>query len=154
MALLSIIAPGAGESSGSDSVDLSFQKAYLGASVALEVSDTWYDGPSLDLAAGKYIVGANATYRKGATTASSVAFRLCNEDASVIYISQQQYHTSVNGTSLSFAAFDVIELASPGAVKIQMLTSIGSAAAEMRNETTTGPSGNTATSIRAIRIGD
>jgi hypothetical protein len=130
---------------------LSNAEAALTADVQLATSNTFYDGPSLTLGAGTWLIAANAQYLKTATTASNVTARL--HDGSDVLADQTQYHASVTNIALGFGLFRIITLAATTTIKVQMATTVGAVTALMKATAPNNGSTNNATRISAVRIG-
>jgi hypothetical protein len=129
---------------------LSNATAALAADVQLVTSNTFYDGPSVTLAAGTWLLTSQAQYQKTTTTASQVTVRL--SDGSGHYASQNAYHASVANVTLGFAVSAVVSLAAVATIKLQMATTVGNAACLMKAQAPNNGSGNNATVISAVRI--
>ncbi len=124
--------------------------AALSSDVALSVSNQWYDGPSISLAAGTWLVMAHATHNKAATTAATRFLRITNKTTH--YASTSEYHPSVNPNSANLFVAATIVLASTTTIYIQAATSVGSSAELLKAATVTNGSGNNATQINAIKL--
>ena len=122
----------------------------LTGNVTLTANNTFYDGPSVSLAAGTWLVIFHANYTRAATGVSQVTARIT--DNTNHYASQNSYHASVSGITLSFAMSAIITLGSTTTIKGQMATSSGNANALMRAAVNNNASGDTATIINAIRL--
>lgn len=126
------------------------QSASLAADVQLPTSNTFVDGPSLSLAAGTWLVTAQATFQRNATTAVHWLARVTNGTAH--YASSQAYKPSVSGHTASLALSAIVTLAATTTVKIQGATSAGSSTSLMKAATPAAGSGNNATQINAVKI--
>jgi hypothetical protein len=124
--------------------------AALASDVALSVSNQWYDGPSISLSAGTWLVLAHATYNRAATTAATRFLRITNKTTH--YASTSEYHPSVNPNSANLFVAATIVLASTTTIYIQAATSVGSSAELLKAATVTNGSGNNATQINAIKL--
>jgi len=124
--------------------------AALASDVALSVSNQWYDGPSISLSAGTWLVMAHATYNRAATTAATRFLRITNKTTH--YASTSEYHPSVNPNSANLFVAATIVLASTTTIYIQAATSVGSSAELLKAATATNGSGNNATQINAIKL--
>jgi hypothetical protein len=124
--------------------------AALASDVALSVSNQWYDGPSISLSAGTWLVMAHATHNRAATTAATRFLRITNKTTH--YASTSEYHPSVNPNSANLFVAATIVLASTTTIYIQAATSVGSSAELLKAATVTNGSGNNATQINAIKL--
>jgi hypothetical protein len=124
--------------------------AALASDVVLSVSNQWYDGPSISLSAGTWLVMAHATHNKEATTAATRFLRITNKTTH--YASTSEYHPSVNPNSANLFVAATIVLASTTTIYIQAATSVGSSAERLKAATVTNGSGNNATQINAIKL--
>ena len=124
--------------------------ASLSADVALTTTSTWYNGPSVSLAAGTWLVIGRITHVRSATTAETIYARFSN--GTNHYASTQFYHASVNGTGVVLPMFAVISLAATTTVKLQATSSAGASTSTMKAALTANGAGNNATNIIAIRL--
>lgn len=130
---------------------LSNAEVVLTADVQLLVSNTFYDGPSITLDAGTWLIEGKAQYLKTTTTASQVTARL--HDGTDTLDDAQEYHASVANSALSFRLVRIKTFAAPVTVKLQMATTVGVATALMKATAPNNGSANNATRISAVRIG-
>jgi|GEM_PF-3141476 len=142
----------------SDGTDVSWQVPTLTSSnskltsdVQMPTSGTWYDGPSVSLGAGTWLVIGYVTFARTATTATSYHARIT--DGTTHYASSAQYMASVTNHQCNVTMATVITLASTTTIKIQGTTNAGSTACLMKAAILNYGSGNNATQITAIRIG-
>ncbi len=129
---------------------LSYAMAALSADVQLTTSNTFFDGPSVTLAAGTWLLSAQAQYQKTTTTASQVTVRL--HDGVNTIADQNKYHASLNGITLGFHLSDIVVLAAPATITLQMATTVGNAASLMKAQAPNNGSGANATIINAVRL--
>lgn len=129
---------------------ITFSDSALSEDVALAANNTWYDGPSVTLAAGTWMVNIVGHYRRGVSGASNVAIRAW--DGVAAYAHAEVYHPSVTNVEVNPATFGIAVLASESTVTLQMLTSAGNAAALMKAATASNGQGNIATRITAIKL--
>lgn len=129
---------------------LSNAEAVLAADVQLATSNTFYDGPSLTLGAGTWLIKAKAQYLKTTTTASHVTARL--HDGTNTLDDVTQYHANVTNVALGFSLFRIVTLTAPTIIKLQMATNVGVATALMKATAPNNGSGNNATRLSAVRI--
>lgn len=135
---------------GSSAGSITNSEASLGADVQLPVSSTWYDGPSLSLAAGTWLITGHISFWRTATTATIWFGRIT--DGTNHHASSQAYTTSVAGTGANVALTAIITLAGTTTIKLQGTTSAGATACLMKAATTANGSGNNATQITAIKL--
>jgi hypothetical protein len=136
--------------SGGGSGAISYADAVLTEDVALTANNTWYDGPSVTLAAGTWFIVASGHHRRNATTACNVGIRVWDGAAAVAH--GEAYHPSVNGAQLQVPAHGVVVLTETKTMTLQMLTSSGNVAALMKAATQNNSQGNLPTRITALRL--
>ena len=124
--------------------------AALSANVSLTTTATWYDGPSVSLVAGTWLVIGRITHVRSATTAETIYARL--GDGTKHYASTQFYHASVSGIGVVLPLNAVITLDATTTIKLQATSSAGASTSTMLAATTANGSGNNATNIIAIRL--
>lgn len=124
--------------------------AALAADVQLPASGTWYNGPLISLPAGVWLINAQVTLFRNATTAANYFARITN--GTNHHASSQMYHASVSGISVNIALTCIITLTGTTDIKIQATTSAGATTELMKAATTAYGSGNNATQINAIRL--
>ena len=124
--------------------------ASLSADVALTTTSTWYNGPSVSLPAGTWLVMGRITHVRSATTAETIYARFSN--GTNHYASTQFYHASVSGIGVVLPMFAVITLAATTTIKLQATSSAGASTSTMKAALTANGSGNNATNIIAIRL--
>ena len=124
--------------------------AALSANVSLTTTATWYNGPSLALVAGTWLVMGRITHVRSATTAETIFARL--GDGTTHYASTQFYHASVSGTGVVLPMFAVITLAATTTIKLQATSSAGASTSTMKAALTANGAGNNATNIIAVRL--
>lgn len=129
---------------------LTSASAALGADVSLTTSGTWYDGPSVSLAAGTWLVNATVTLNR--TDATAVTYFSRITDGTTHYASTQAYQAAVADHSDSVSLSAVITLVGTTTIKAQSTTDAGAATALMKAATTANGSGNNATQIVAVKI--
>jgi hypothetical protein len=116
----------------------------------LSVSNQWYDGPSISLAAGTWLVLAHATYNRATTTAATRFLRI--SDKTNHYASTSEYHPSVNPNSANLFVAATVVVASTTTIVLQAATSAGSPSELLKAATATIGSGNNATQLNAIKL--
>lgn len=126
--------------------------AALGVDVQMPTANTWYDGPSIVLPAGKWMVSAFLTHVRATTTAAFVYGRITNGAASTHYASSQGYHPSLTNSGVPLSMAAIIDLAAETTIKLQAATSVGSASSLIKAAMTANGSGNNATQIVAVRV--
>ena len=124
--------------------------ASLSADVALTTTSTWYDGPSVSLPAGTWLVMGQITHVRSATTAETIFARL--GDGTTSYSSTQFYHASVSGTGVVLPMIAKITLAATTTIKLQATSSAGASTSTMKAALTANGAGNNATNIIAVRL--
>lgn len=133
---------------GSSPVALTNASAFLATDVAMANANAWYNGPSVSLAAGTWLVMASATVGRTATTAGNYNIRI--SDGLTNYASVQQYHASVANNWAALSCNAIITLASTTTILLQ---ANGSIAADVLKATTpNNSSGANATGIVAVKI--
>lgn len=137
-------------SNGSGGGAITNSEASLGGDVQMPTSNTWYDGPSLSLAAGTWLITGHITFWRTATTATIWFGRIT--DGTNHHASSQAYTPSVAGTGANVALTAIITLAGTTTIKLQGTTSAGATACLMKATTTANSSGNNATQITAIKL--
>ena len=135
---------------GSGGSAISHAENFLTVDRQMPVSNTWYDGPSISLDAGTWLVTGHISFWRTATTATIWFGRIT--DGINHHASSQAYTPSVAGTGANVALTAVITLAGTTTIKLQGTTSAGATAASMKAATTANGSGNNATQITAIRL--
>lgn len=125
-------------------------KASLAADVQLTVTSTWYNGPSVSLWAGTWLVIGHISFWRTTTTATIWFGRIT--DGTTHHASSQAYTPSVAGTGANVAMTAIVTLTGTTTIRLQGTTSAGATTALMRAATTANVSGNNATQITAIRL--
>lgn len=129
---------------------LSHAEAFLSADVQMPTSNTWYDGPSVSLAAGTWLINTHTTLARTATTALTYFNRLT--DGTNHHASSSQYQASVANHTVSIGLSAVITLASTTTIKIQSTSNAGATSVLMKAALLANGSGNNATQITAVKI--
>ena len=132
----------------SPTVSLTNASAFLATDVAMAAANTWYDGPTVSLAAGTWLVMASATLGRTATTAGHYNIRIST--GTTHYASVQQYHASVANNWAALSCNAIVTLASTTTIKLQAAGSITSDV--LKAATANNSSGNNATGLVAVRI--
>jgi hypothetical protein len=137
-------------SNGSSAGAITNAEAALSADVQLPTSGTWYDGPSVSLTAGTWLVQGNITFWRTATTATTWFGRIT--DGTNHHASGQMYTASVAGIGGVVSLTSILVLTGTTTIKLQGTTSAGATACLMKAATTANSSGNNATQITAIKL--
>jgi hypothetical protein len=122
----------------------------LTVDVALPVTGTWYDGPSVSLAAGTWFVTAHVTLMRTATTALQYFARITDGTSHVA--SANQYAVSATNNAINISMSAIVTVAMTATFKIQATTTVGAASNLMKAEIQVNGSGNNATQINAIKL--
>lgn len=133
---------------GAASASLSSGQAFLGADVAMASANTWYNGPSLSLAAGTWLIMASATIGRTATTAGSYNIRIST--GTTHYASVQQYHASVANNWAALSCNAVVTLVDTTTIRLQAAGTVASDV--LKAATPNSASGNNATGLVAVKI--
>jgi hypothetical protein len=129
---------------------LTSAEASLSSDVQMPTSNTWYDGPSVSLAAGTWLINTHTTLARTATTALTYFNRLT--DGTNHHASSSQYQASVANHTVSIGLSAVITLASTTTIKIQSASNAGATSVLMKAALLANGSGNNATQITAVKI--
>jgi hypothetical protein len=113
-------------------------------------SDTWYDAASIALPIGTFLINAQFTAMRNATTALTYFARLTNK--TLHYASSQAYQTSVSGNSVNIFLTAVVTLASATTIYLQGAASSGAATVLIKAALSANGSGNNATQMTAIKL--
>jgi hypothetical protein len=128
---------------------LTTASSFLSADVTMTNADTWYDGPSISLAAGTWVVDTTVTLVKGNLSGTnSVAVRIGT--GTTHYVSSEQAWNTRALAVVSFACSGIITLASTTTIKVQATSQYAGGA--IKAATVYSASGNTASNINAVRI--
>jgi len=125
-------------------------EAALGANVSLSSSNTWTDVLSQSLTAGTWVIMAQVTHSRSATTAETVYARL--SDGTNHYASSQMYHASSSGAGVVLFLVAKVTLSATTTIKVQAATSAGAAASTVIAALTANGVGNNATKLVAMRV--
>lgn len=130
-------------------VVLTTQSSALAASVSMTNANTWYDGPSVTLGAGKWLINAHVTLRKAAVSGIS----LCSARVSTgttHYASAGNTWATLSQSQMAFSMNAVVTLAASTTIKIQANSAV--AGGLILNATDHQSSGDNATIINAVRL--
>lgn len=129
------------------------QVATLAADVTLDTSGQWYDGPTIGLSPGTYVITAQALQRNdGAAAASVIQVRI--HDGAGSWAASQASMGATDGLCAPFAMVAHLVVAKAKAVKLQMRASVGNANSKMKASAPDAGAEAVATRIHALRIGD
>lgn len=118
--------------------------------ITLTGADTWYDGPSVALAAGTWMVIAHATWHRSGETAAAVEAGARIVAGSTVYASVQQTTPELAEATVSLSLSAIVLLDEPTTLTLQAISSVGGAVLKAR--TPRNPSGDTATILSAARV--
>jgi hypothetical protein len=124
--------------------------ASLSSDVELTTSDTWYDGPSLSLAAGTWLINSHMLGIRTTTTATRFYSRITDKTNHYASGFNMALSNSSQGGTTSLTA--IVTLASTTTIYIQGAASTGSSASLMKAAVPDVGSGNNATTITAIKL--
>lgn len=125
--------------------------AALAADVQMPASNAWVDGPSLALGPGTWLIQAQFTFQRNATTAAQYGARISN--GATHYSSGQCFQASANGHTAQIGLTAIVALAAAATIKLQGLTSAGSTSSLLKAAIPASASGNNATRIDAVQVG-
>lgn len=124
--------------------------ATLGAAVNLTTTGTWYDGPSVTLSEGTWLITAHASFSRTTTTATTWEARIY--DGTNPLASGNSTTTALANSATGISMQTVTVVTGTPTVKLQATTNAGAVACLMRDTTfVNGMAG--ATIISAVRIG-
>lgn len=124
------------------------QSAFLTANVTMTSANTYYDGPSLLLGIGTWLVIAAADSGNATVASAEVAGKLW--DGTTVYASSETY-VSTTGAFGTVRADAIIRLNTPTTVKISVAHQSGSNGV-LAAALSTNAAGNNATYILAIKL--
>ena len=124
--------------------------AALSSDVELTTSDTWYDGPSLSLDAGTWLVITNMLGIRTTTTATRFYSRITDKSTHYASGFNIGLSSSLQGGTTSLNA--IITLGSTTSIFLQGAASTGGANSIMKAAVPNLGSGNNATRITAIKL--
>ena len=129
---------------------ITYAEAALDANVQLTSTGTFYDGPSVSLAAGTWLVLGYLTMTRNATTLATYTGRIVSGATTVA--SSQQTVVSANPHSANIALQAVVVLGATTTVKLTATSSAGTTTTNLRAATNTYGDGNNATRIVAVQL--
>lgn len=125
--------------------------ANLGADVTINTANTWFDGPSLSLAAGTWLVIGGATMHQVGAFSATMEARLFDGTSS--FGPGTAYNPSTGGAvETSVVCSDIITLGSTTTVKLQVASSSNNALIKATSNQSSTPAVAPATWIKAVRI--
>ena len=122
----------------------------LGSDVQMPTSNTWYDATSIALPIGTFLINAQFTAMRNATTALTYFARLTNKTTH--YASSQAYQTSASGNCVNIFLTAIVTLASATTIYLQGAASSGAATVLIKAALSANESGNNATQMTAIKL--
>lgn len=129
---------------------LTKESSALSSSVALPVTGTWYDGPSVNISAGTWLITATASFNRSTATLTTWETRLY-DGANVLASTGVTTPALVNfAANASLSA--VVSVTASKTIKLQATTNAGAAACLMLSTTVVNGIAK-ATIISAVRIG-
>ncbi len=123
--------------------------ANLAADVALVSSGVWYDGPSLLLGPGVWLLIGRVNHSRSTTTAATVAVRLFDGAASLA--GTTQYHPSIATVSMTIPVTTLITVTTTTTVTLQAVTNYGASTTFMKAVGVYGAAPK-ATELVAVRL--
>jgi hypothetical protein len=124
--------------------------ATLSGTVTLTTTGTWYDGPSVTLSAGTWLITAHASFSR--TTATATTWEARVYDGTTQLASGNATTTALANSATGISMQAVVVVTGTPTVKLQATTNAGAAACLMRDTTfVNGMAG--ATIISAVKIG-
>lgn len=120
----------------------------LAADVTCTTAGTWYDGPSVTLAPGTWLLTGQLTMGKPAATADVMYGRLST--GSVHYASAQAHCPATNPHAATMQLQAVVVLTAATTIKLQGTSSVVSAL--IKAALTANGAGNNATMLQAVRL--
>lgn len=129
------------------------KSAALSGDVALSTSGTWYDGPSVGLTPGTYLITAQALHRNDAAAAASVVQVRIHDGTSALAALQASVDAA-SGLCAPFALVTPVKITRAKAITLQMRASAGHANSKMKSTAPDAGTETVATRILALRIGE
>lgn len=127
----------------------SASSALSGGGVALAITGTWYDGPSVTLSAGTWVITATVSFSRTTSTATTWEARV--NDGTNTVASSNTFTPAVANTAASVSLSAVVTPIGSTTYKVQATTNAGAAACLMRDTTFANGMAN-ATIISAVKI--
>lgn len=128
---------------------LTSANASLSAAVNLTVTGTWYDGPSVSLTAGTWLVVAHASFSR--TTAVATTWEARIYDGSTAYASSNRFTPATANTASGLSLQAIVTLTGSATMTLQATTNAGATACLMRDTTFVNGISN-ATRISAVKL--
>lgn len=130
-------------------VSLASASNALSADVVMANAGTWYDGPSISLPAGTWMIDSCVTVQKGAISSTGdLSARITN--GTTHYASSEATWNNRSASMASISLSTRITLASTTTIKVQAVSSF--AASAIKAATIYQASGNNASNINAVRV--
>ena len=130
-------------------VSLASASNALSADVTMTSANTWYDGPSISLTAGTWMIDSCVTLNKGNSSGlADCAARIT--DGTTHYSSSEGTWNTRTNAAVSFALSAKITLATTTTIKVQVVSAFSSGI--IKAATVFQSSGNNASNINAVRI--
>jgi hypothetical protein len=130
-------------------VSLASASNALSADVVMTNAGTWYDGPSISLAAGTWMIDSCVTVQKGAVSGvGDLSARITN--GTTHYASSEATWNTRSASMTSISLSTRITLASTTTIKVQAVSTF--AASAIKAATIYQASGNNASNINAVRV--
>jgi hypothetical protein len=111
-------------------------------------ASTWYNGRSLSVPAGTWLV--TGTITMGRTTTTAIRYSARITDGTNHYASASQYAPSVNPHYISIALSTILTLASTTTIYISGYATTGGCV--IKGAVADGASGNNATQLSAVKL--
>jgi hypothetical protein len=130
-------------------VSLASASNALSADVVMTNAGTWYDGPSISLPAGTWMIDSCVTVQKGAVSGvGDLSARITN--GTTHYASSEATWNTRSASMTSISLSTRITLASTTTIKVQAVSTF--AASAIKAATIYQASGNNASNINAVRV--
>lgn len=131
-------------------VALTTASANLGSDVSISSTGTWFDGPSVSLGAGTWLIVGGLTIFFGSPSSSTFAARLT--DGTTTYAGGVGINSTTSGVAaISISASAIVTLGATTTVKMQASGSLGTIKASMTQSNAAAVS--PASWIQAVKIG-
>lgn len=127
---------------------IAWVNAKASGDITMTNANTWYNGRSLSVPAGTWLVTGTITMGRTNTTAIRYSAKITNGTTN--YASAQQYAPSVNPHYISISLSTVITLSSTTTIYISGRATTGSCV--IKGAIVDGASGNNATQLSAIKL--
>jgi hypothetical protein len=121
----------------------------LSADVTMTNADTWYDGPSVSLSAGTWVIDSMVTILKANVTGTDALAVRITDGTNHYSSGNQSWNTRLQALT-TMSCSSIVTLGSTTTIKIQAASQY--AGCTIKAATTYQASGNTASNINAVRI--